>query len=70
MPSQVTQTYYAIPRLDVLCRANGVLISGIDGRASSVHLISPRVVKDVGPSPHRGQLQPLTSLAEASPKGY
>lgn len=40
------------------------------GRASSVHLISARVVKDISSSPHRGQLQPLTFLAEASLKDY
>lgn len=40
------------------------------GRAPSVHLISPSVTKDIGPSPYRGQLCPLTSLAEASLKGY
>lgn len=40
------------------------------GKASSVHLISARVVKDISSSPHRGQLQPLTSLSEASLKDY
>ena len=40
------------------------------GRASSVHLISARVVKGISSSPHRGQLQPLTSLSEASLKDY
>lgn len=40
------------------------------GRAKSIHLISPRVVRDTGPCPNRGQLQPLTSLAVASSKSY
>lgn len=39
-------------------------------RAPSIHLVSPRVaIKDTGPSPHRGQLQALASLAVASFKG-
>lgn len=39
------------------------------GRAPLVHLISPRVVKDIGPSPSQRLAPDTDSLAVASPKG-
>lgn len=38
------------------------------GRAPLVHLISPRVVKDIGPSPSERLAPDTDSLAVASPK--
>lgn len=39
------------------------------GRVSLSHRISPRLVKDISPSPCRCQPELLTSSAVASPKG-